>query len=88
MKNNAVQNNEGQSVISDQAFKVTALQYVKEALFNEEFEDCERLIDIAKKFGAQQGEINAVITAYIRGDKAEAGGGQSEANQGKNRLFK
>jgi len=76
VKNNATLNEE---VI----FKVTALSYLKEALVKQEYEGCAELVDIAKKFGAQQGEIDGTIAAYLRGDKP---GGRNEANRPRNRL--
>ena len=85
MRNNVILKDEGSRSSSslNEILKVTALLYLKEALFREEYEGCQELVDSARKFGAQQGEINEVIAVYLR-DKA---GGQSEANQKKSRLF-
>ena len=83
MRNNVILKHEGsRSSNLDEILKVTALLYLKEALFKEEYEDCKELVDSARKFGAQQGEINEVIAVYLR-DKA---GGQSGANREKSRL--
>lgn len=60
---------------SDEILKATALLYFQDALFTEEFESCKELIDYAKKFGAQQSDIKAVIATYINkktGVKSEA----------------
>lgn len=77
-------NKEKDQVLSaDQVIKVSALQYLREALYNEEYEKCGELVDAAKKSGASQGEISKVIIAYIRGKEA---GGFNEANPNNNRL--
>ena len=70
------------SLSQDEILKVTALLYLKEALLKEEYEGCQELVDSARKFGAQQGEINEVIAVTLR-DKA---GGSSEVNREKSRL--
>lgn len=41
--------------------KVTALTYLKEALLNEAYEDCEQAIKIAKEFGAEEFEIQDLL---------------------------
>ena len=82
MKNNATLN-EGQALASNDIFKVTALVYLKEALVKQEYESCKELVEIARKLGARQGEIDGTIASYLRGDKP---GGQNGAVQRKNRL--
>ena len=83
MKNNATLNEAQQPVTSNEVFKVTALLYLQEALAKQEYESCKELVAIAKKLGAQQGEIDQAIAAFLRGDKP---GGQGGAKQKKNRL--
>lgn len=63
--------------------KATALLYFKEALAKQEYESCKELVGIAKKLGAQQGEIDAAIASYLRGEKP---GGEGGGVQVKNRL--
>lgn len=65
----------------DEIFKVTALVYFKDALVKQEYESCKELITLAKKFGAEQNEIDEVIAGFLRGDQA---GGRNEANRIKN----
>ncbi|MCR4336373.1 MAG: hypothetical protein NUV91_01005 [Candidatus Omnitrophica bacterium] len=83
MKSQTILRGGDQAVNSDEVLKVTTLLYLQEALLKEKYEGCKELIEIAKKFGAQQSEIKEVIAAYIR-DKA---GGQNGANRNKKRLF-
>ena len=82
MKNNVLIREE-QALGSGQLLKVTASLYLKEALVAQEYESCQELIDTAKTLGVTQTDISAVITAYLRGDKAVA---KNEANTSKNRL--
>ena len=65
MKNN-VQFNEQQALGTDQLLKVTALLYLQEALIAQEYETCQELIDTAKNLSVDQGDINAVITDYLK----------------------
>ena len=46
--------------------KVTALQYLKEALRTERYEDCWEILTVAKEFGANNAEIRAVIDHSAR----------------------
>ena len=58
MRNNLIFNNtENKTIVPDETLKATTLLYLKEALRNEEFEECAQLIKTAKGFGAQQEEI-------------------------------
>ena len=83
MRNNAIFKDGGiRSSSRDEILKVTALLYLKEALLKEEYEGCQELVDSARKFGAQQGEVNEVIAVTLR----EKEGGQSGANREKSRL--
>ena len=81
MKENAVFKNErNKPVARNEVLKVTSLLYFKEALFNEEYEDCKELIRIAKRFGARQDDIRRVIAESNRGAMVDRG---NEANKGK-----
>ena len=65
----------------DEVLKATALIYFKEALFNERYEDCRKLIRLAKRFGARQEDVREVIAESNRGvvippGVAEAPGGR------------
>jgi hypothetical protein len=81
MKENIVFKNEkDKTAARDAVLKVTSLLYLKEALFNEKYEDCKELIRIAKRFGARQGDIRSVITVSNRGVMVGRG---NEANKGK-----
>ena len=53
---------------SDQTLKETALLYLFEALLEENFEEAPEIIRNAKRFGATQEDINAVIAEYLFGD--------------------
>ncbi len=46
--------------------KVTALQYFKEALHKEKYEECNDLAKIAKNYGAQEREIKKIIADYVK----------------------
>lgn len=50
---------------SEESRKAISLLYFDEALRKEEYEDCARLVEAAKRFGAQQSEIDKVIAAYL-----------------------
>lgn len=63
-------------VAHDRVLKATSLLYFKEALLNQQYEDCAELIRAAKSFGARPGEISRVIAEAIRG---EQGGPPNEA---------
>ena len=82
MKNSVILDQD-EALGPDQILKVTALLYLKEALLGQEYETCAELVEIGKKFGASQGEINGIITSYLQGGTAE---GQKEARKWKNRL--
>ncbi len=67
----------------DEVLKTTALVYLQQALISQKFEDCQELVNKAKKYGASPSEISSVITAFLQGSKPKA------ANEGKlgiNRL--
>ncbi len=82
MKNNVIlKEEEGQAAGSDAILKATALLYFKEALLKQEYEDCGELVEIARKFGANTSEIQAVIAAYL----PDTAGGPDEAPRGKSR---
>lgn len=45
--------------------KVTALLYLKEALYKEKYEECPELIAVAKRYGVEQTEIQKVISRHV-----------------------
>lgn len=55
-----------QTSLSNQILKATALIYLKDALDNQDYEECEELIQKAKKFGATQNDIDEILQAEIR----------------------
>ena len=57
----------------DQALKATALLYLADALESEAFEQAPDIIQKAKGFGADQADIDTVLSHYLFGD----GGGQN-----------
>ncbi len=63
--------------------KVTALLYFKDALVKQEYENCQELINSAKRFGAEQVEINELIAQFLKGEKA---GSRKEANRIKGQV--
>ena len=69
---------------SDAILKVTALQYLREALLKEEYERCQELLECARRFGAKEREIARALKAASQGKE----GGPPEASRGKNRLFR
>lgn len=46
--------------------KVTALLYLKEALYKQKFEQCAELVQAAKRYGATTEEVHKVIARYVR----------------------
>ena len=52
---------------SEDARKAITLLYLKEALEKEQYEECGQLIQAAKRFGAEQGEISKVIAKHLKG---------------------
>ena len=67
-------------IARDEVLKTTSLLYFKEALFNEEYEDCKELVWIAKRFGARKDDIRKVIADSNRGVRVGRG---NEAKKGK-----
>ena len=62
MRNNLVYPNENNKPKApDELLKTTSLLYFKEALRNQQFEQCPTLIKTAKRFGAQHADIRQVI---------------------------
>ena len=47
--------------IEKNPIKLTALLYLKEALLNQQYENCREFIEIAKEFGAQDFEIQNLL---------------------------
>ncbi|MCA9401773.1 MAG: hypothetical protein KC713_09105 [Candidatus Omnitrophica bacterium] len=46
---------------SNRVLKATSLLYLKEALVNEQYEDCAELIQAAKNYGASFDEVKQVL---------------------------
>ena len=67
MENNVLQGTQ-QAFGQDQLLKLTALLYLKEALVDQKYENCQELIDTAKGLGVAQGDISAVIADYLKVD--------------------
>ena len=60
------QENEALDAQDSQLVKATSLQYLKEALADEAYEECAELIAIAKESGAFDDEVRQVIAAHVR----------------------
>ena len=73
-----------QALEKSEVLKVTALVYFQEALQNQEYEACPKLIGLAQQYGADKSEIDEIITGYLKGQKA---GGYKGANRIKTRLY-
>jgi len=65
MRNNVVFTNTNKPTAPDALLKTTSLLYFKEALRNQQYEQCAELIRSAKKFGARQSEIRKVIVGHL-----------------------
>jgi hypothetical protein len=78
MKNLLFKSSQSQTPATNEILKSTALLYLEEALFKEQYEDCDELIQSAKGFGAQLYEIKAVIFGFLNKGK---GGLQNEASR-------
>ena len=77
MRNNVVlKNDNNKPTVPDELLKTTSLLYFKEALRNQQFEQCPALIKTAKRFGAESADIRKVINEYNNRGKA---GRQNEA---------
>ena len=78
MRNNLLFKNENnEPKAPDELLKTTSLLYFKEALRDQQFEQCPTLIKTAKRFGAQNTDIRKVINEYT--DRVNAGQ-HNEAN--------
>jgi len=65
MRNNLVIPNENNKPKApNELLKTTSLLYFKEALRDQQFEQCPTLIKTAKRFGAQNADIRKVINEY------------------------
>ncbi len=53
--------------LNNGVFRLTALSYLNEALFNQEFEKCKELIEIARKLGVPKSTIDELIASYLKG---------------------
>ena len=59
-------NNENGLYTGDQALRVTALLYLKEALVGERYEECAELVAAAKRFGATTRDVKVAIAKGVR----------------------
>ncbi len=59
-------NNDNGLYTGDQALRVTALSYLKEALIKERYEQCAELIAEAKRFGATTRDVKVTIARAVR----------------------
>jgi hypothetical protein len=50
----------------EQALRLTALSYLKEALVKEQYEECAELIAVAKRFGASGRDVKVEIARALR----------------------
>ncbi len=57
----------------NEALRVTALSYLKEALVKERYEECAELIASAKDFGASTRDVRVLIARTVRGLKQIGG---------------
>ncbi|HOY08975.1 MAG TPA: hypothetical protein PLB05_02740 [Candidatus Omnitrophota bacterium] len=64
--NTVVKNNETRTLNADNVLKVTALQYLKEALAQECYEECAELVRAAKQFGAHPDDIRVILSGHAR----------------------
>ena len=89
MRNNLVLPNENnQPKAPDELLKTTSLLYFKEALRNQQFEQCPTLIKTAKRFGAQSADIRKVIDEYTNRGKAGPHNGVNLKIGGRLRFLK
>ena len=87
MKNNVTLNgNVNGQFYSNQVLKLTSLIYLKEALLAQRYENCAGLIREAKGFGAQQGEISALISEVFRGSQTDANYEVKQKSEGRSRF--
>ena len=56
----------------EQALRVTALSYLKEALVKERYEECAQLIAVAKQYGVTVRDVKVEIARALR--RLNAGG--------------
>ncbi len=82
METNAVLDPQ-QEINADGVLKQSALIYFQQALKKQEFEACSELVALAREFGAETADIQAIITSYLGGAKP---GGRNQVNQAKYRL--
>ena len=59
-------NEKGSLFTDNEALRVTALSYLKEALINERYEECAELIAAAKRFGATGRDVRVAIARGVR----------------------
>ena len=67
MKNTTFQNANNKPAANDELLKITALLYFKEALVDQEYEQCPALIANAKRYGARRADIKQVIEEVRKG---------------------
>ncbi|MBP9854566.1 MAG: hypothetical protein KBD53_06845 [Candidatus Omnitrophica bacterium] len=65
MKNRFIEQENKQTNSQEHLLKVTALLYLKEALYKEKYEECLELITVAKRYGVEQEEIQKIISRHV-----------------------
>ena len=79
MRSNLVlPNDNNQPTVPDEILKTTALLYLREALDNQQFEQCPTFVQTAKRFGARPSEVRQVLVEYTNRNKA---GRRNEAKE-------
>ncbi len=73
MNNTIANNRPNDLVVYDRVLKATSLLYLKDALLDQRYEECAELIQTAKGFGAQPGEINRIIAEATGVDTGQNG---------------
>ena len=54
------------TIVPEIMLKVTALQYFTEALYKEQYEECNELSEKALEYGAQKREVKKIIAEYVK----------------------
>ncbi len=65
MKNRFIEQENKKTNSQEHLLKVTALLYLKEALYKEKYEECLELITVAKRYGVEQEEIQKIISRHV-----------------------
>lgn len=63
---NTIINKKDPTINPEDVLKVTALHYFAEALYKENYEECNGLARTAKEFGAGKRDIQRIVTRYVK----------------------